>query len=170
MPRSFEAQVMSFEFPGYGLHLGNANMRPLGCFGVFVGKHAVSGVCWGFSAFLVVEKDKRTVPRHVTHRFDQLPLGNLNDTVNSIELSILVRSNRDFDAIKWSPQSRCRHFFGLKSSTSGPWTFTQFFLGIRYFFNIFFFYPFSVLQIIHLLFWEILIFTPIFLLEVVITS
>lgn len=112
MPRSFEAQVMSFEFPGYGLHLGNANMRPLGCFGVFVGKHAVSGVCWGFSAFLVVEKDKRTVPRHVTHRFDQLPLGNLNDTVNSIELSILVRSNRDFDAIKWSPQSRCRHFLG----------------------------------------------------------
>jgi len=31
------------------------------------------------------------------------------------------------------PKSRCRHFFGLKSSTSGPWTFTQFFVGIRYF-------------------------------------
>ena len=68
----------------------------------------------------LVEKDKRTVPRHVTQ-------------VNSIDLSILVRSNRDFDAIKWSPKIKVSPFFGLKSSTSGPWTFTQFFVGIRYF-------------------------------------
>ena len=100
---------------------------------VFFGKHAVSRML-RFLGDFSVEKDS-TVPRHVTHRFDQLPhLGNLNDTqVNSIELSILVRSNRDFDAIKWSPKNQgVAMFLGLKSSTSGPWTFTQFFVGIRY--------------------------------------
>ena len=57
-PTSFGAmQVMSFEFPGYGLHLGNANMRPLGCFANAGWLRKTLFQEWGFNLVELIKID-----------------------------------------------------------------------------------------------------------------